>query len=83
MAQTAKRPKAHKCAGTTKDKIFIGNTEPFKPSTMNYAKVARHYEKLNNNNSAFNGKNLSDNQPVTQFQNLKLHGGKRSEVLQK
>jgi hypothetical protein len=50
---------------------------------MNYAKVARHYEKLNNNNSAFNGKNLSDNQPVTQFQNLKLHGGKRSEVLQK
>lgn len=58
-------------------------SEPFQPTTKDYAKVTRKYEKFNNNNSAFNGRNLSDNQLVTQFQNLKLHGGKTNEVLMK
>lgn len=81
-ACSSSRPKRHTCDATDK-KVFIGNVEPFKPTTQEYSKVARYYEKLNNNNCAFNGRNLSDNKPVTQFMNLKLQGGKRSEVLQK
>lgn len=46
----------------------------FKPSTQDYAKVAAKYEKYNNNNNAFNGRNLSDNSKVTKFTRVKLHG---------
>ena len=81
-SQPTRRPKPHKCTAT-QGKVYIGNTNPFTPSTNDYAKVAKHYEINQNNHYAFNGRNLSDNQPVTQFQNLKLQGGKKSEVLQK
>lgn len=79
---SSSRPKPHKCSATDRV-VYIGNSEPFMPSTNQYIKVAKHYETLNNNNSAFAGRNLSDNKPVTQFQNLKLHGGRKNEVLKK
>lgn len=66
LGKTQSRPKPHKCSATDRV-VFIGNSEPFVPSTHQYSKVAKYYETLNNNNSAFNGKNLSDNQCTSQF----------------
>jgi len=48
--------------------------DQFKPKTMDYAKVARAYEKYNNDNCTFNGKSLSDNRPVSTFYKIKSHG---------
>jgi len=38
---------------------------------MDYAKVARAYEKYGKDNSTFNGKSLSDNRPVSNFYKIK------------
>lgn len=66
---TRPTPKPHRCdlsAGYTRDN--------FMPKTMDYAKIAKKYENINNNNSAFNGRNLSDNKPVTNFYQAKGKG---------
>ncbi len=60
LSKPSRRPKPHKYP-TTQGITHMGNQYPFQPTTKDYAKVARHYELLNNNNSAFNGRNLSDN----------------------
>jgi len=38
---------------------------------MDYAKVAKAYEKYNTDNSTFNGKSLSDNKAVSNFYKIK------------
>ena len=48
--------------------------DPFTPKTMDYAKVARAYEKYNNDNSTFNGKSLTDNKPISNFYKIKSLG---------
>jgi hypothetical protein len=73
-------PVAHDCGAT---ELHYNNGCNFQPATRDYGRVARYYETLNNNNCAFNGRNLSDNTEVSQFQSYKLHGGKRNEVLRK
>ena len=41
---------------------------------MDYAKVARAYEKYGNDNNTFNGKSLSDNRPLSNFYKMKSLG---------
>lgn len=48
--------------------------DQFTPKTMDYAKVARAYEKYGNDNSTFNGKSLSDGRPVSNFYKIKSLG---------
>ena len=38
---------------------------------MDYAKVAKAYEKYQNDNSTFNGKSLSDGRPLSNFYKIK------------
>ena len=63
------RPKPHKCDLTAN---YMNDT--FKPKTNDYEKIAKKYEKYNNNNSVLMGKNLSDNRPVTNFYEAKGRG---------
>lgn len=44
------------------------------PKTLDYARVAKAYEKYNTDNSTFNGKSLSDNRPISNFYKLKSLG---------
>ena len=46
----------------------------FTPKTNDYAKVARAYEKYNNDNNTFNGKSLSDARPLSNFYQMKSKG---------
>ena len=48
--------------------------DQFQPKTMDYAKVAKAYEKYQSDNSTFNGKSLSDNRPVSNFYKIKSLG---------
>ena len=41
---------------------------------MEYASIAKKYEKLNANNSTFNGKNLADSKKITNFYVAKERG---------
>ena len=41
---------------------------------MDYAKVAKAYEKYQNDNSTFNNKSLSDARPISNFYKIKSHG---------
>jgi len=60
MKVRAERPKVHEC--------YYKEGEPtFTPSTNDYAKIAKQYEKYNSNNNVFNNKSLSDNKPLSQF----------------
>ena len=52
--------------------IYMNDT--FTPKTLDYAQIAKKYEKYNNNNSVLMGKNLSDNKPVTNFYEAKGRG---------
>ena len=45
--------------------------EKFVPKTMDYAKVAKKYEKYHNDNSTFNGKSLSDAREISSFYKMK------------
>ena len=57
-----------------------GDTTPnymkdqFVPKTMDYAKVAKKYEKYHNDNSTFNNKSLSDNRKISNFYKIKSKG---------
>ena len=63
----ATRPKKHDCN--------YQEAEPkFKPQTNEYAEIARRYEKYNNNNSAFNGKSLTDHRKITNYYKAKERG---------
>ena len=53
-----KWPTAHKC--DLQKQAEDAHKNMFKPTTQDYAKIAKKYEKYNNNNSTFNGKSLSD-----------------------
>ena len=59
-------PKPHTSGYTP---TYIEDT--FVPKTMDYAKVARAYEKYGNDNNTFNGKSLSDNRPLSNFYKIK------------
>ena len=41
---------------------------------MDYAKVAKKYEKYHNDNSTFNNKSLSDNRKISNFYKMKSKG---------
>jgi hypothetical protein len=62
--QLRPRPVPHSCGATD---IQFNDGCKFQPATTDYGRVARYYEQLNNNNCAFNGRNLSDNTEVSQF----------------
>ena len=63
-------PKPHRCRDPGPTLVH----EKFVPRTQDYAKVARAYERYNNDNSTFNGKNLSDAKPISNFYKIKGHG---------
>jgi hypothetical protein len=46
----------------------------FTPSTQDYAKIAKKYEKYNNNNATFNGKSLADDKKISNFYVAKERG---------
>ena len=48
--------------------------DQFTPKTLDYAKVAKAYEKYGRDNSTFNGKSLSDNRPISNFYKIKGQG---------
>lgn len=56
------RPLPHNCGAAN---ISFNHGCNFQPTTQDYARVSRYYEHLNNNNCAFNGRNLSDNTEVS------------------
>lgn len=60
-------PKTHNCNYKEAEPQFV-------PHTMEYARVARLYEKYNNNNCGFNGKSLSDNCNQTRWYVAKARG---------
>ena len=62
-------PKPHRC-----DLTPSYMQDQFKPKTLDYAKVAKAYEKYGNDNSTFNGKSLSDNRPISNFYKMKSQG---------
>ena len=65
-------PKPHRC-----DFVRIAEDQHnnmFKPSTQDYAKIAKKYEKYNTNNATFNGKNLADDKKITNFYVAKERG---------
>ena len=62
-------PKPHRC-----DLTPPYMQDQFVPKTIDYAKVAKAYEKYNSDNSTFNGKSLSDNRPISNFYKLKSQG---------
>ena len=41
---------------------------------MDYAKVAKAYERYGSDNSTFNGKSLSDGRPISNFYKMKSQG---------
>ncbi len=60
--------KPHKCDGTERPYVVnCHQCNTFTPTTMTYSKAAKLYSHLQDNNSAFRGRNLSDNSAVTKF----------------
>lgn len=64
-----KGPKPHKC-----DLTPSYMKDHFQPKTLDYAKVAKAYEKYNNDNNTFNNKSLSDNRKISSFYKIKSKG---------
>ena len=62
-------PKPHRC-----DLTPTYMADQFQPKTLDYAKIAKAYEKYANDNSTFNGKSLSDNRPISNFYKMKSQG---------
>ena len=65
-------PKPHRC--DFKRIAENQHVEKFKPTTQDYAKIAKKYEKYNTNNATFNGKNLADAKNITNFYVAKERG---------